>query len=830
MALRDIHRLIAAVLLSVVISNRDACANEPSLAEARRLYLRGAYAEAREMFGQLAAKEPAAAVGAARCLSSIGKTDEAVTVLAAAEKRRDAVGEIHAELARLALERGDYKEAEDQALATICGWPNETPAAAQANWVLAELWCRAGRLDEAQQIYKSLVDLYNSEAKVKDPDALRYVGLAAAQYARWTRQSEQFHFLVNEYYPDILKLEKDYWPAHYEAGLLYLEKFNQADAAAEFKAALAINPQAAEVHAAVASLALQNFELSEAQASIKRALEINPRLLWARQLQADVLLANFEPAEAAESLKETLKLNPLDERTLGRLAAAFAGMDGVPEKLAGTRLGRLIDEVSARNPHAGEFFTALADGLDRLSRYPDAARFYRQAIDHMPQLVAPRGQLGLVTMRLGNEVEGDKLLRESFDIDPFNVRVSNTLKVLDVLAGYATVETDHFVIKFDRAQDELLAHYAAKYLEGEVYPQLVKKFGFQPEGKSLFEIFSRAKNTDGHGWFSARMVGLPYIGTVGACAGRMVAMQSPNDGPHKFNWSRVLRHEFVHVVNLQQTHFNIPHWFTEALAVQNEGFPRPPQWNDLLVDRVPKGKLYNLESIDTGFIRPKSSDEWAMAYCQAELYADYMLDRFGPDALAKMLAGYSDNVNTRTAIRRSFAVEPADFETGYVEYLKRIVAGIKQSRQGVQSLKALAREYLKAGEDQKLFGVLVRLVELDPDDLPIRKKLAQLALKEKNYDSAARWAKQSLFIDVQDVDSHEMLAEALVSRQEYAAAVEEFETAVNLEPGTLSLKLALADACSRAGQTEKGRGVLKAILSADANFPGATEMLEKLKP
>ena len=59
----------------------------------------------------------------------------------------------------------------------------------------------------------------------------------------------------------------------------------------------------------------------------------------------------------------------------------------------------------------------------------------------------------------------------------------------------------------------------------------MKKFGFQPEGKSLFEIFSRAKNTDGHGWFSARMVGLPYIGTVGACAGRMVAMQSPNDAP-----------------------------------------------------------------------------------------------------------------------------------------------------------------------------------------------------------------------------------------------------------------------------------------------------------
>ena len=32
------------------------------------------------------------------------------------------------------------------------------------------------------------------------------------------------------------------------------------------------------------------------------------------------------------------------------------------------------------------------------------------------------------------------------------------------------IETEHFVIKFDRGQDELLARYAARYLEEEVYP------------------------------------------------------------------------------------------------------------------------------------------------------------------------------------------------------------------------------------------------------------------------------------------------------------------------------------------------------------------------
>ena len=130
-------------------------------------------------------------------------------------------------------------------------------------------------------------------------------------------------------------------------------------------------------------------------------------------------------------------------------------------------------------------------------------------------------------MRLGDEAEAEKLLDESFEIDPFNVRVSNTLKVLDVLDGYATLETEHFIIKFDRGKDELLARYAAEYLEEEVYPALCKQFGFEPEGKSLFEIFNQAKNTGGHGWFSARMVGLPYIGTVGAVPARWWRWRRP---------------------------------------------------------------------------------------------------------------------------------------------------------------------------------------------------------------------------------------------------------------------------------------------------------------
>jgi len=108
--------------------------------------------------------------------------------------------------------------------------------------------------------------------------------------------------------------------------------------------------------------------------------------------------------------------------------------------------------------------------------------------------------------------------------------VKNTLDVLDLVNDYAVLETDHFVVRFDRSNDGLLTEYASRFLEDKVYPDIVKAFGYEPKDKTLLEIFSRTNGTSGHSWFSARMVGLPFTGTVGACVGKIFALTSPSDG------------------------------------------------------------------------------------------------------------------------------------------------------------------------------------------------------------------------------------------------------------------------------------------------------------
>lgn len=786
----------------------SACAyaaEEDRVDEARRLFLTGRYEQAVESYEALASDDPvSAALGLARCLWAMGKLDEVEEVLSIAAKGQPNDADVAAERALLAFRRGRHNLAGQLADAAIKSEPKH-PA---AGWVRAELYRVAGRMREANDAYEWFIDYYNDNNKFT-PEELHWIGLAAAQYARWNRNSSQFGFLVNTLYPDAMELDEKYWPARYESGLLFLEKYNERDAKGDLDAALAINPNAAEVHAARARLAVQDFDLRTADEALDRSLEINPRLLAAHQLRADCLMAELRVADAIGVLDKARELNPVDEETLGRLAAAYLVADGPQDADADSRLAKLIAEVAERNDHCGNFFMALAESMNRMRRYPAAAKYYREAHRRMPQLMYARGQLGLVLMRLGEEAEAKKLLEESFEIDPFNVRVKNMLEVLDILDTYDVIETEHFRIKFAGDHDKILAEYAARYLEEDVYPDIVKALGYEPPDKSLFEIFSRANNTSGHGWFSARMVGLPFIGTVGACAGRMVAMVSPNDMRQTFNWARVLRHEFVHVVNLQQTHFNIPHWYTEGLAVWHEGLARPSNWNEVLVRRTKADTLFNLDTINLGFIRPKQPGDWTLAYCQAELYVEFMLERFGDDAITKMLAAYAENLNTENATKRCFGLEQDEFEQQYREYVNKIVDGLPEV--AAQSMRSLAE--------------LHKATDKDPNDADLQAELAYQYVQRRENATARKHAMAARKLDEKHQLAAYVLARLYLSIGDTKQATEILEESLDddsPQENALGLLAGLRFKAGDSAEAERLYGV------GAKHFPNSTNWLKSL--
>jgi Flp pilus assembly protein TadD len=776
---------------------------QSSLAAASELLLKGRYAEAAERLTPLADEEPAAAIQLARCRTAQGQSDEAEHVLKAAAERFPSAARIRAELAMLALARGEHVTAASHKDAALALDKNCLPA----RWVAAELLRLSGKIAEAQEGYGWFIHAFANTPRLEYPADIVWLSQAVAQYAHWTHQSHLYRRLVSNILPAALAQNANYWPAHLALARLYLQKFNEADASAEISRGLAINPQAAELHAARAELALARFDLVTARAAIDRAIEINPELIRAWQLRADCFLADLKFAEAEIALQRAVQLNPHDEQTLGRLLAVYRATERPGRQSPPAT--RLIAEATERNPRCGELFLAAADSFDLMRRYPSAAEHYRLAELHLPQLSEARAGRGLILMRLGEEAEGGKLLAEALALDPFHVRVKNMLEVLDVLRGYAAIETEHFVIKFDRGQDELLARYAARYLEDEAFPDLTKRLSFVPPGKTLIEIFSRSGGTSGHGWFSARMVGLPFIGTVGACAGQMIALTSPTELEKKFDWASVLRHELVHVLNLQQTDFAVPHWLTEGLAVHLELQPRPKKWLELLARRHQAGELFNLDTLTLGFIRPASSDDWTLAYCQAELYVSYMLGTYGDDATGKLLAAYGERLSTPAAIDRCFGTSQAEFEAGYRRFVDKTIAA--------------AENRLPA--EKPSLAALQRSAETDPLNATAAARLAAAWLDRDNKAQARHWAEAAMKLQPKQPLASYVLARLQLASGDTAKATSLLEAALDPTQPNEELIALLANLRLQAGETAAAEQLYRL---GDRQFPASDRWLKGL--
>ena len=102
---------------------------------------------------------------------------------------------------------------------------------------------------------------------------------------------------------------------------------------------------------------------------------------------------------------------------------------------------------------------------------------------------------------------------------------------------------------------------------------------------------------------------------------------------------------------------------------------------------------------------------------------------------------------------------------------------------------------------------LTRLAENDSDDLSVRKVLAERRLAREEFDEAARWARECLYIDVNDPAAHVMLGDALLGLDRPGEAAEEYEVALGLEPDDPdAIKSRRGEALDAAGLPREGAG------------------------
>jgi tetratricopeptide (TPR) repeat protein len=382
---------------------------------------------------------------------------------------------------------------------------------------------------------------------------------------------------------------------------------------------------------------------------------------------------------------------------------------------------------------------------------------------------------------------------------------------------------------------------------------------------------------------------MPGLGALGVCFGIVIAQDSPSAREAgEFNWGSTLWHEYTHVITLQMTDYRIPRWFSEGLSVYEERRARPgwgDDWNPLFVRSFADKRWFRIADLDAGFQRPKSPQDVPIAYFQASQICEFIVERFGFDAVLHMLAMYRDKARTPEVLQQVLKLSENDFDREFAAYVESRVKPLHQalatqtnvaaSLTKEEVLKLLATQdtfalriraaellvadgdaqgavnhYIRAlelfpyvtgpgnpyeslarlleqkGDQAQAASVLEGLVKNDENNLEALKTIARLRFALGDRQQALNALRASFFISPFDYKLHTQAGELSVELKDYSQALTEFQVALALAPPNIAeANYNVASAFHALGrQPEAKRAVLRA-LEAAPRYEKAQELL-----
>jgi tetratricopeptide (TPR) repeat protein len=514
-----------------------------------------------------------------------------------------------------------------------------------------------------------------------------------------------------------------YWPALVEHGHILFEKDSTLEAVKVLHQALSLNPKASDAWYLLGQISLKAFNFAGAHDAVMRLRQINRHHVLADALEVDIYLTQKDPHTAQGPLLEGLFRHPNHRRLLA--AAVAVAATRFDDKMTAASL-KQYDAVAPGDPLgyylAGRYLSALR-------QYNRGEKMLRAAINLQPNWPQPHIELGLLLSQAGREEESLATLTDAKALDPYNKRAANTHKLMEALAEYQIVETEHFVIKFRDDIDRTLAKDMPDELE-QIYRDLTSTYNHKLPRKTYIEIMPNKK------WFAVRITGMPWIWTIGACTGPVISLTPPRNGPDHaghYDWKRVLRHEFVHTVTLSATDNRIPHWFTEACAVSQEPGPRDFDTCQLLAEALEEGELFDLESINWAFVRPRKPSDRALAYAQSNWMYEYITETFGHNTILKMLDVCKQGVPQNRVVQRATGQNERKFLKGFHEWARVQVQGWGLAPTPPDSV--IIETLQKVPEDQ-IPNKLVEMIETYPDHPLLLRLFAESAMEQGDADYA----------------------------------------------------------------------------------------------
>lgn len=229
-------------------------------------------------------------------------------------------------------------------------------------------------------------------------------------------------------------------------------------------------------------------------------------------------------------------------------------------------------------------------------------------------------------------------------------------------AGWPEVESEHFVIKYKRG-DEESARLVLEEAE-RVYGPLCEFFGYRPEKKVPVAVYTdRASLNRLFGWGSDESaMGVYWAGVLRLLSPEAWLGEIPlQEAKPLFRERGPVAHEYIHLLVDYKTRGNYPRWLTEGLAQFGEEriAGAEPFTEGVLPLKV------SLEELDKRFDEPAWQD---YSYGVARDLVIYLADSYGSKAIPRLLDALGRGENLDGAFRQATGAGLDRFLEGYRQF------------------------------------------------------------------------------------------------------------------------------------------------------------------
>ncbi len=662
--------------------------------------------------------------------------------------------------AELDCDVGRYKEARATFEKIIAEQPDNHRAWALRSIVLRELGDAKALKETANHFFdlnQKNTDYFSGD-KVKDPIELAYMGLGfqdenvKSAFEEGFLNAEELSSKRNLQQPEIW-----IWSARLATTAYY---FGFADE--RYATALKLRPKLPDALAGHAGIVYHSqHKLDVVEKTLKESLEVNPNHVESLLLTAQVDLEEERYEDAKKHIDAALAVNPNHARGLAMLALYFIEMNQTDKSA----------EVEAHEksikPVCPDFYCDIGEMMENKRGFNTAAGYYQQAIKLDPEYWRGWYGLGMNTSRQGAEGEekGKEMLLKAFKKNKFNVWAINMIKSLDRMIGdkeqhvkpvYAESKTEHFTLKYFGKEAGIVQPYIEEWAEA-AYASQSKKFNYKPEGPLTIELCSSFQDQ------AARTVGLPDLGALGVCFGKLCTVVSPREGGKDhppFNWRKVLEHEFGHVMVLQMSDFRVPRWYTEAFSTYLEDDSRINS-DHMMIDAIAHNEIKDIDKMNQYF-----RGNMLMAYVHGRYVIEYIDKKYGFDAHVKAIKLFAKGKKLDEALVEATGASLEELNRGQHEFVKE---SFKEVRLRPSFNKAdVVKQELAAKESGATAQDIVNLA------------ISNLSMRK--FGEAEKLAKQALEKDAKCVDAINVLGTIAYEKKDFETAKQHYQTSTGIDP------------------------------------------------